>query len=349
MKAEHLYTAISIAILGGLLYLFYKVISPFLIIIAWAVVLSITFYPLYRTFLKFKVRPWLSSLVTLLIILIIILGPFTYIASVLVDEIAATYKTIENKDFEIIAKMQQNPVFLKLLEKISSFTEERGIDFNEAAIKSLKGLGIYIGEHFSQLFKNIIVFGISFIIMCMTIFYFLKDGETLASYIKSRLPFTDEQKELFETRAKEMVIAAIYGGIAVGVVQGILGGLAFFVLGLPSPVFWGIAMAFSSLIPFLGPFFIWGPAVAILILIGSYTKGIVLLFFGTFAISMVDNILKPLIIGGRTKLHMLLIFFSVLGGIKFFGLVGFILGPLIVALCLSLLEIYTLKPSDKGT
>src|SRR4030067_3420934 len=122
MKVEHLYTAISIAILGGLLYLFYKVISPFLIIIAWAVVLSITFYPLYRAFLKFKVRPWLSSLVTLLIILIIILGPFTYIASVLVDEIAATYKTIENKDFEIIAKMQQNPVFLKLLEKINSFT-----------------------------------------------------------------------------------------------------------------------------------------------------------------------------------------------------------------------------------
>lgn len=349
MKVEHLYTTISIVIFVGLLYLFYKVLSPFLTPIAWAMVLSITFYPVYRMFAKLIKRPWAASLITLLIILIVIIGPFTYILSALVDEITHTYSTIENKGFEVITRIQEHPTFSKLFEKVSSYTERKDVDLNEAAIKSLKAIGGYIGERISQLFKNVIVFAMSFIIMCLTTFFFLKDGELLANYIKARLPFVEEQKKQVETRVKEMVIAAIYGGLAVGIVQGTLGGLAFLVLGLPAPVLWGSAIAIFSLVPVFGAFTIWGPTSVILILSGSYAKGIGLFIFGTFVISMVDNILKPLIIGGRTKLHTLLIFFSVLGGIKFFGFIGFILGPLIAVLCLSLLEIYTVKPSEQET
>jgi len=181
--------------------------------------------------------------------------------------------------------------------------------------------------------------------MSITIYYFLKDGRLLVNYIHERLPLMDEQKKQIETRIKEMIIAAIYGGLAVGVAQGILGGLAFFILGIPAPVFWGSAMAILSLVPVFGSFTIWGPASVLLFLSGSYAKGIGLFLFGVLVISTVDNILKPLIIGGRTKLHMLLIFFSVLGGIKFFGFVGFVLGPIITVLCISFLEIYALKPS----
>lgn len=118
------------------------------------------------------------------------------------------------------------------------------------------------------------------------------------------------------------------------------------IFGLPSPVFWGMTMAVFSLVPLFGTAIIWGPAGIILILGGSYGKGIGLLLFGFFIIGMADNILKPIIIGGRAKLPTLFIFFSVLGGISFFGAIGFVLGPLILALCLSLLEIYTTKETE---
>ncbi len=348
MKIEYLYTTISIAIFAVIFYLFFEVLSPFLVPITWAMVLSITFYPIYRLFEKLLKRPWAASLITLLIILIIILGPFTYITKALVDEITVTYSVLEDKGFEVITRIQDHPTVSKILKKISSWTAAKDIDLNEVAINSLKAIGKYIGEHISQLFKNIAVFAISFIIMCLTIFYFLKDGKALIHYIQERIPLVEEQKTEIQKRVKETIIAAIYGGLAVAIAQGTLGGFAFLVLGIPAPVLWGSAMAIFSLVPLFGSFTIWGSASIILIVSGSYAKGIGLFIFGVAVISTVDNILKPLIIGGRTKIHMLLIFFSVLGGIKFFGFIGFILGPLITALCISLLEIYTFKPSQQG-
>ncbi len=343
MKAEQLYTIISITIIIGLFYLFYKVLSPFLITIAWAMVLSITFYPLYKVFLRLFKYPWAASLVTLVIILILIIGPFTYFITALVKEITDIYSIIEEKGFEAITRVQEHPWLSNLFNRISSAVPVERIDLNEAAVRTLKSLGSYIGQHISELFKNIIVFTLSFIVMCLTIFYFLKDGERLAGYIMGLLPFSEDQKIRLEKRIKEMVIAAVYGGVVVGIVQGTLGGIAFLVLGLSSPVFWGSAIAVLSLVPFFGAFSVWGPAVVILILGGNYAEGIGLLLFGSLVISVVDNILKPVIIGSRTKLHTLLMFFSVLGGIKFLGFVGFILGPLIATMCLSLLEIYTVK------
>jgi len=144
-----------------------------------------------------------------------------------------------------------------------------------------------------------------------------------------------------------MVIAAIYGGVAAGIAQGILGGIAFLIFGIPSPVFWGTAMAFFSFIPVFGSFLIWGTAVLFLLFSGSLLKGIGLLLYGVLVISSIDNVIKSWVIGSRTKLHILIIFFSVIGGIMFFGFVGFILGPLITALCLSLLEIYTYETAEE--
>jgi predicted PurR-regulated permease PerM len=347
MKAERLYTTVSLIIIVGLFYLFYMVLSPFLSTIAWAMVLSIAFYPLYRIFLKYIKHPWLASLITLMIILVLILGPFTYIITALVAEITDIYSTIEEKGFDTVLKIQEHPLVAGILDKISSHAAFEDFDLKQSAVNSLKAIGKYIREHISDVFKNAIVFIINFVIMCLTIFYFLKDGDKLAEYLKKLLPFSSEQKKRLEARVKEMVVAAIYGGVAVGIAQGTLGGIAFLIFGLPSPVFWGTTMAVFSLVPFFGTFIIWGPASLILIFSGSYANGIGLLLYGFLIISMIDNILKPLIIGGRTKLHMLLIFFSVLGGIKFLGPLGFILGPLITALCLSLLEIYTVEEAEK--
>ncbi len=347
MKAERLYTTISLTIILGLFYLLYKVLSPFLITIAWAMVLSITFYPLYSVLLKFLKRPGLASIITIMIILILIIGPFTYIVGALVNEITNILSTFEEKGFNVIEKIQEHPGFASIYKKLSALVASENIDLKKGIMNTLKMVGGYIGQHISDIFTNAVVLIMNFIIMLLTIFYFLKDGEKLAEFLKGLLPFSGEQKKRLAIRTKEMVIAAIYGGVVVGLTQGILGGLAFLIFGLPSPVFWGTAMAVFSLVPLFGTFIIWGPASLFLFLGGSYGKGIGLILYGILIISMADNILKPVIIGGRTKLHTLLIFFSVLGGIKFFGFIGFILGPLITALSLSLLEIYTPALSER--
>jgi predicted PurR-regulated permease PerM len=137
-----------------------------------------------------------------------------------------------------------------------------------------------------------------------------------------------------------MVISTVYGGVVIALIQGILGGTAFYFLGLNSPVLWGCAMTVMSFLPLFGTFSIWGPAAAYLIIQGSVMKGVILLLYGVFIISIVDNILRPIIISGRTKMPTLAVFFSVLGGIKFFGLIGFIMGPLVLALFVSVFEIF---------
>jgi predicted PurR-regulated permease PerM len=337
MKTEWLYKTFSLAIIIILFYLFYQVISPFLKILAWAMVLSITFYPLYRLFLKFMKRPWAASLLTLVIILVLLLGPFSYIMGALVGEITDVYSTLEEKGFESITNIHNYPRVSAFFERVSSHELFQRFDLQQSAVNTLKSIGKSIAEHTKDVFKNAVLLIVGFIIMCITIVYFLKDGVTLAAYIKKLLPFSEAQKDRLAERLKEMVIAAIYGGLAVGVAQGTLGGIAFAFLGLPSPVFWGTAMAIFSLLPLFGCFTIWGSTGVILLLSGSYSKGIILLLYGVLIISSVDNFIKPWVIGGRTKLHILLVF------------LGFILGPLITALCLSLLEIYAFEePLESG-
>ena len=328
------------AIILLLFYLFYKILNPFLITIAWAMVLSITFYPLYKLVLKYLHRPWAASLVTLIAILITMFGPFSYIVSALTNEITNVYSAIEEKGIDTITNIQSYPKLQELLQKLASYETLKGFNLQESIVNSLKSVGGYFVKHVSDVFTNVFVLLFNFIIMCLTIYYFLKDGETLTEYLKKLLPFSEKQKHKLVERVKETIIAAVYGQLAVGVVQGMFGGIAFWALGLPSPVFWGTVMAITSLVPLFGTFLVWGPAVVILILSGSLGKGIGLLLFGALIISSIDSVLKPLIIGGRAKLHTLLVFFSVLGGIKFLGFLGFILGPLIAALCLSLFEIY---------
>ena len=346
MKTEWLSKTISLAIITVLFYLFYRVLSPFLFTIAWAMVLSITFYPLYRLFLRHIKIPWLSSLLTLIIILVLILGPFSYISKELVHEITDVYSTIEAKGFETLTRIETSPRIAAIFEKISSSKLFEGFDLQESAVSTLKSIGKSLAAYTKDIFKNALVAIISFIIMCITIFYFLKDGNILTNFIKGLLPFTEKDKDRLEHRVKELVIAAIYGGLAVGVAQGILGGIAFLLFGLPSPVFWGTSIAIFSLLPLFGSTTIWLPAGIYLILSGSVAKGIGFLVYCVLLITTIDNIIKPIVIGGRTKLHTLLVFFSVLGGINFLGFLGFILGPLIAALSLSLLEIYSFEEED---
>jgi len=179
--AERIRTTISLAILFALFYLLYKILSPFLIIIAWAMVLSITFYPLYRLIIRLKSPPWIASLATLVIILALILGSFTYIAGSLVNEITFVHSDLQEKGFETLELIQKHPLFAKVYQKINSYKLFEGFDLRDSAVNALKNIGAYIAGNVSLIFKNAVVFIINFVIMCLTVFYFLKDGEAIVA------------------------------------------------------------------------------------------------------------------------------------------------------------------------
>lgn len=171
--------------------------------------------------------------------------------------------------------------------------------------------------------------------------YFLfKDGDTLLDVIKDIIPLSEAYKKRIIKKNRLVISATMNGGLMVGAVQGLLGGIAFWFLGLPAPILWGFVMLLTSFIPSVGSAIVWGPGVIYLIVVGSYAKAAMLFVWGTFIVGLADNLLRPVIVSGRTNLHPLLLFFSILGAVNVFGIIGIIAGPIILSIGLSMVEIY---------
>ena len=173
-----------------------------------------------------------------------------------------------------------------------------------------------------------------------TMYYLFRDGDRIFGVIRDALPLEKKQAEDILDRTRDVVGASVYGLFSIAIIQGTLGGLAFWFLGLPSAIVWGVAMIFLSLIPMLGAFLVWVPAAIYLFATGHYLKGIFLVLWGTLVIGMIDNFLRPKLVGDRTKLHELLIFFAVLGGLQVFGVLGIVLGPVVLAITLALVDVF---------
>jgi predicted PurR-regulated permease PerM len=219
------------------------------------------------------------------------------------------------------------------------------IDFSQTnplplLLKNLNQISTFIFNQTTTLLRGFSSFVVGFFFTLLSLYYLFKDGSHLFGRLKEIVPLPSRERDLLIQRFNDMIYATIYGGILIAMIQGLLGGLSFWVLGLPSPIFWGTAMALLSFIPIGGTALIWVPAAIILLIEGAVLKGFILLGLGVFVISMVDNLLRPFFISTRTNIHPLLLFFAVLGGVQAFGLIGFVAGPLIATLFLTLIEIY---------
>jgi predicted PurR-regulated permease PerM len=331
-------TSIFLTILLG--YLTYQILQPFLRAIAWAVVFAIVLYPVYAFLLRYLRIRGLASALTLLILIVIILGPVTYFSFILVDEIGNFIDSFNKETIHSITDFFVNSRPAGLIQKIQSHFGMEGIGNSAAIMENIKSLGKSITNSLSAGITNIAAALVDFIFMLFAVFFFLKDGAGFLSRIREYLPFSEDDKNRLISRVKDMVISTVYGGVLIAVIQGILSGIAFYFLGIESPVLWACATIVMSFLPLIGTSAVWGPASAYLFIQGSYGKGIILILYGVFVIGMVDNILRPIIISGRTKMPTLAVFFSVLGGIKLFGLIGFIMGPLVLALFISIFEIF---------
>ncbi len=338
---------IFIVILLG--YLSYKIIDPFLSPIMWAVVLSLIFYPVFAFILKYVKYKSMASILTLALIVVILIGPFSYFGYVLTQELVALINHFQDQsgNVNVVHTLMSHPLVNGIVKKlliILNMTEKELYNTISANLVSFakQSTGLVKSG-----FTNILSGSINFVLMLLSIFFFLEDGPTFIEKIESFMPFSQKQRSRLLKQTKDIVVSTIYGGVVVAMSQGIIGGTAFAILGIHSPVFWGLAIFVASFIPVVGTFVIWGPAVGYLLLKTEYLKAIILLLVGVLLIGSIDNVLRPLIVKGKMKMPTIAIFFAILGGIQVFGFIGFILGPLVLALFVSVFDIFRYSEEER--
>ncbi len=334
---------ILVVLVAFLSYLAYLVLAPFFVPITWAAVFAIVFYPVYSFILRHTRRPTLASLATVLIVLIVILGPLSYLSYLLVGELQALADM--GLTVESVRSMYRNSFIHDLamtVLPIFNLDEQQVIGY---AINGLTSLSKGAMHRIPASLGSIASAFVTFFIMAFVLFFLFKDGSRYVATILEYLPFSEHHKEHLSTQTKDVIVSTIYGGVAVALAQGIVGTAGYFSVGVHAPVLWGLATAVTSFIPFIGSHIVWVPICLYLLVTGHIAKTIILAAFGIIGIGLVDNFVRPLFITGRARMSFLLTFFAVLGGIEAFGLMGIIVGPLIMALYISLITI--LKDSEE--
>ncbi len=353
MKREHVLVSLFFLISAVFLYLFYQVMVPFFVPIVWAAVFVVLFFPLYERLLPRVKGRGLASLILCSLIIIIIIGPMTYLFIALVNEATTAVSKVNelSKSGELSKILSFDlPWIDAMKEKLSKYYDLSNVNLEQLTRQAANSISSALVTQTSWLIANGTKAVFYFCLMVFTMYYFFKDGEKIVRKTRRLMPLTADQVDVTFRQLRDIIAATMYGGVAIALLQGLMGGIMFALVGIPSAVFWGAIMAFLSIIPVVGAFIVYIPAGIILIIGGSYIKGAVVILVGTLVISQVDSVLRPLLIAGKASMHPLLLFFAIMGGIALFGLLGVVLGPMIAAIFLTLLKIFEFKlhPDSEG-
>jgi len=329
-------------------YLLFGMVRPFFDSLMWALVFSVVFFIPHRK-IKERVRNEnAAATLSLVIISVCILLPVSFLVPMLTQEMAETLRWLET---EIPKLRNMDPKDIPLVSRVwEALSPHVSMDFNSLireVLGNIRQLGGTLVNYFSSAFVNVFSFGFKFIMMLVALFFFMRDSERIVYALRRVIPFEDEERSRLIAQLKDMIIATLYGGLSVAVVQGIVGGLTLWFLGVRAPVLWGTVMAFLAFVPVVGAGLVWVPIVVYWFIVGSYAKAFILLTVGGLLISMVDYVLRPIVIGNRTKMHTFVIFLSVLGGLGYFGFVGIVVGPMVALTCMALINIYVETPGSR--
>ncbi len=313
---------------------FFGLLGSFLLGVFWAAVLAIVFDPLYKKVLsRFPKKSALASGITLVGILLIVIIPLGLISLALVVEALEISEKIQSDELrpqeqigQIIGQVKSSWLF--------SYLEKFGLDINSIQTKVTEW-----ASNSSQIIaKKILGFGqgvlgilMQFTITLYVLFFFFRDGKELVEQMIYVLPIGDNKERQLIKRFQSVARATVKGSILIALVQGVLGGILFALLGVEGAVIWGALMIVAALLP-VGALLVWGPIAAVLFLQGHYTEAIILVIVGALFIGLIDNLLRPRLVGNDTKMPDWLILLSTLGGLSWFGLSGFVLGPIIAAM-----------------
>ncbi len=349
MNPENLEKASFIGLLVLVTLAFFALLLDFLQPVFWAATLAVIFHPVHVQFLQvLKQRRTAASFLTLLVITVTVLIPAWFIAAAVVNEATALYARVQSGEIDLGKVInwarETLPLINSFLDSIGITPEEVTANISSAVLTSSQ----YIGSLAVTAGQNVVRFSIMFLLMLYVLFFFIRDGDVLLEILIVALPFGDERERALLVKFAEVSRATIKGTLVIGLIQGGLGGLIFWILGIQGAVFWGVVMVILSLLPVVGASFVWIPAALLMIASGEYVSAIVLVVFGALVIGLIDNILRPMLVGRDTRMPDYLILLSTLGGLTVFGPSGFVIGPVIAALFLTIWAMFAREHSGDG-
>ncbi len=339
---SHLQLLVLIVATALGIYLCYRLALPFLPALVWALTLAILFTPLHRWLEAKLKRANLAAAVAVLVVGLIVAVPATFLGQRLILESAKGADIIKTKveSGEWRRVIEAQPRLAPLADWI-----ERQVDLPG----TVRSVATWLTNTAGAIVKGSLVQVIGFCLTFYLLFYFLRDRRLALLSLRSLSPLSEAEMNRLFLRVEDTVFATVYGTLAVSAIQGLLGGLMFWGLGLPAPLLWGMVMAVLAVVPVLGAFIVWVPAAGFLALEGSWGKALILTLWGGVIVGGIDNLLLPILVGNRLKLHTILAFLSVVGGLMVFGTSGLILGPLALTITSVLLEIWRQPAVDLPT
>jgi predicted PurR-regulated permease PerM len=314
-------------------YLAFLVVKPFLTAIAWALALAILGMPLHKWIRRFIKQPNVAALLTVSILVIAVIVPLSFVGERLVAEAidAATLLRTEVESGAFRARLQDDSSLSGAVVWL-----EKNINLKGAAEQVMAGVG---GAASSFVQGSVAAF-VQMLIVFFCLFFFIRDSDRFVGTVRDLIPLTGSESTRVIDRVRTTIRATVFGTLAIAAIQGTLGGLMFWWLGLPVPLLWGTIMGLLAIIPVLGAFIVWIPAAIFLVLSGEIVKAVILTVWGAVVIGLIDNILYPMLVGGRIRLHTLPVFFSIVGGLALFGAAGLILGPVVLALAVAVIDVW---------
>lgn len=347
LTRQHIFAAIFFSFFLFLLFQMAGLLGQFASALIWAALLTLAGYPLYQKILKrLNHRRSLSAGVMTFIIALVIVGPSIALLTSLASQALSLYEwasgIIQSGRLE-----EWGDATTSSLGRILSHPVLAGLDVKGLALRSIGDLSSTMVAQLGSLLKNTLVFFFDLMIMFFAIFFFYRDGEAYYHFLMELLPFTAPQKKSISKRFTDTFRAVINGVFVIALLQGIMTGFGFALFGVPFPVFWGFVAIAAALIPLGGAALVWLPGVLYLLLTAHPIQGFMLAAWGIFLVTLPDNFLKPLLIGKKANIPTFFLFMGILGGLKIYGFLGVLFGPLIVTLLTAFVEIYREEYSSK--
>jgi predicted PurR-regulated permease PerM len=332
---QRLGSVLFYGIVIALVYLTFLVFEPFLVPLAWASVLVVIGYPVYELLLPRGGGTRAALATTAGVTLVLVVPALAVMYAFAQQGIAAVHSLqngVANGHFDWVSR-----VWGDLQTK---FPDLGSADLGDSLRGYAEVAARFAAGKMGTILSHLVTFFFDLAVTILATFYLFRDGESFVERLRKVLPFEADYSEHMLHEARELIFASVVSSAAGAVADGLLGGIAFAATGIGAPFFWGVMMAFFSLLPVVGTALIWVPAAVSLMIGGHITRGVLLIAFCIVIVSCVDNILRPWLISGRVEMGGLVVFISVLGGVTAFGLLGVVLGPIIVASLASLLDLY---------
>ncbi len=335
MNSPQLQRGVFLALLAAVTVAFLWVLMPFFGAVLWGVSLAILFTPLYRRLLRrMPGKPNAAALSTLAICLFIVILPIAMIGVSLVQEVVQVTQKIRSGQINFADYFQQ--ILAAMPQWVMNIFNRFNLGDMEAwqariSAGAAQGSQL-IASQALTIGQNTFDFLVSFFVMLYLLYFFVRDGANLSKTMREALPLAQPHTEYLLNKFITVIRATVKGNVAVAVAQGTIGGLAFWFLGVQGALLWAVLMAFLSLLPAVGAALIWGPVAIYFIATGHFWQGGILIFVGVFVIGLVDNILRPVLVGKDTQMPDYIVLMSTIGGMAIFGINGFVIGPVIAAL-----------------